>query len=458
MSNDFVLKKFSINKLRIKASKDELIEKGRERAKLIPIEKLCEFKGVRRDLVQMIKKQESTMIPELMAMRHQRMMSNAFSFLRGTAEVMETDLRQGNQSQIPVMICGDAHLNNFGFFASPERQLLFGLNDFDETRIGNWESDLKRLMVSIQLSGEINGYSQKEIDAVLIRSAKKYEKGIKYSSDLKILDRYYLSYNITDLLKQAQNDEQMTTLLNKIANRAPKHNSDKVVQKFTTEENGKLVFKENPPRARRISEKTYKDLLEAFDQYRQNVSPDIQAVLSNFKVSDIIRYSVGVGSFGTRCYLVLLTGKDNSHLVLQIKEAMPAKYDLLNLSVEEAKKQGFEEGQRVITGQRILQTFYDPFLGYTRTNDRSYYVRQFRDMKDAIDVTKLDLTNFCAYSELCCYILAVAHYQSPTAPMIYGYLDNTKKFSKNITTWTKLYSQQVHKDYDLFEKYLRGEE
>lgn len=281
MSNDFVLKKFSIQKLRIKASKDELIEKGRERAKLIPIEKLCEFKGVRRDLVQMIKKQESTMIPELMAMRHQRMMSNAFSFLRGTAEVMETDLRQGNQSQIPVMICGDAHLNNFGFFASPERQLLFGLNDFDETRIGNWESDLKRLMVSIQLSGEINGYSQKEIDAVLIRSAKKYEKGIKYSNDLKILDRYYLSYNITDLLKQAQNDEQMTTLLNKIANRAPKHNSDKVVQKFTTEENGKLVFKENPPRARRISEKTYKDLLEAFDQYRQNVSPDIQAVLSN---------------------------------------------------------------------------------------------------------------------------------------------------------------------------------
>lgn len=457
MADSFVLKKFKIDKLRLKANKEELIEKGRQQASVVSPEKLGQYIPVERDVVEMIKSQEDSMIPELVGLRHQRMMKNVFTFFRGTAGIMEYDLIHGVRSGIPVMTCGDAHLNNFGFFASPERQLLFGLNDFDEARIGNWESDLRRLMVSVQLTGEINGYDQASNEKILEKTANAYKNGINYSKDLKLLDRFYLSYNINDLMNLIADDEQMVKVLNKIANRAPRNNSDKVVKKFTEEVDGQLRFKENPPRARRISEKLYEQMLEAFDEYRLQLQPDMQVFLSNFSVSDIIRYSVGVGSFGTRCYLVLLTGKDGSNLVLQIKEALPSKYDLNSLSPEEAKKQGYEEGKRVITGQRILQTFYDPFLGTTKTGHRSYYVRQFRDMKDSIDATKLDEASFTAYSRLCAFILAVAHYQSPTAPMIVGYLSECKDFSKYMVTWAKSYAEQVHQDFETYKNYLQGE-
>lgn len=459
MTKNFALKKFKIDKLRLKVDKNELIEDGEKRAKDTPIDKISEYNPVKRDAVKMIKAQEATMIPELLPLRHERMMKNAFTFLRGTAGIMEYDILNGSkQSNIPVMICGDAHLNNFGFFASPERQLLFGLNDFDETRVDNWESDLKRLMVSAELIGELNGYDEEENHKILEKTADSYEKGIEYANGLELLDRHYLAYNIKDLLDLVSDDDQMTKVLEKIAKRAPKNNSDKVVKKFTEEKDGRVQFKENPPRARRIPQKAYDEMLTAFAQYCKNLSPDMQVLLSNFEVTDIIRYSVGVGSFGTRCYLVLLKGKDDSNLVLQIKEALPSKYDLLSLSVEEAKEQGYEEGRRVITGQRILQTFFDPFLGYTKTNDRSYYVRQFRDMKDSIDATKLDKESFTAYARLCGFILAVAHFQSPTAPMIYGYVEESKKFSKKMADWAQAYSKQVQQDYLAFQKYLRGEE
>lgn len=457
MSKDFLRKRFNIDKLRLKASKDELIEAGKKQAKKVPVNELGAFKPVERDAVEMIKTQEDTMIPELLPLRHQRMIANAFSFLRGTAGVMEYDLLHSTQSKIWVMICGDAHLNNFGFFASPERQLLFGLNDFDETRVGNWESDLKRLMVSAQLIGEINGYNPDNLYKILKNTAKAYEDGINDAAGQKLLDRFYASYSINDFFNTASDDKQLVKILKKIADKAPKNNSDKVVKKFTTEENGKLVFKENPPRARRISDQTYQELVSAMEEYQKKLSPDVKVLLSSFKLTDIIRYSVGVGSFGTRCYLVLLTGRDGSHLVLQIKEAMPSKYDLSNLSVAEAKQQGYEEGRRVITGQSILQTFYDPFLGYTEAGGRSYYVRQFRDMKDSIDTTRLDEESFEAYATLCAFILARAHCQSPTAAMIYGYLQESKQFDKCMANWAVAYSKQVEQDYEAFTKYLRGE-
>lgn len=457
MSKDFSLKKFKIDKLRINATKDELIEAGQKQAAKVPINEIGTYKPVKRDAVEMIKTQEDTMIPELLPLRHQRMTQNAFSFLRGTAGVMSYDLLHENQSQIKVMICGDAHLNNFGFFASPERQLLFGLNDFDETKIGNWESDLKRLMVSAKLIGEINGYDEKNLYNILKKTANSYATGIKDAADHKLLDRFYESYNINDLFDFVSDDKQLLKILKKIAEKAPKNNSDKVVRKFTTEVNGKLIFKENPPRARRISDETYHHLEKAMGDYQQRLAPDMQILLSNFKLTDIIRYSVGVGSFGTRCYLVLLTGKDDSHLVLQIKEALPSKYDLSSLSMAEAKLQGFEEGRRVIAGQSILQTFYDPFLGYTEADGRSYYVRQFRDMKDSIDSTKLDEESFTAYARMCAFILAKAHFQSPTAPLIYGYIHASDQFPKYMADWAVSYSKQVHEDYNSFQKYLRGE-
>lgn len=179
MDKSFILKKFKIDKLCIKVDKKQLIKKGEKRAQQIPIDKITEYHPVKRNAVKMICAQESHMIPQLLPLRHKRMMQNYFSFLRGTVEVMVYDfLHTGKQTNIPVMICGDAHLNNFGFFASPERDLLFGLNDFDEARVGNWEFDLKRLMVSADLAGEINGYSKHDVHKILKKTAKSYKKGL----------------------------------------------------------------------------------------------------------------------------------------------------------------------------------------------------------------------------------------------------------------------------------------
>lgn len=233
---EVTLKKFKIDRLRLEASKSELIEMGKKQARKVPVDQLGKYKSVDRDVVDMIKTQEDTMIPELLPLRHQRMMANAFSFLRGTAEVMEYDLLHGVQSNIPVMICGDAHLNNFGFFASPERQLLFGLNDFDETRVGNWESDLKRLMVSTKLLGEINGYKDDHVHDILKKTAESYAAGIEDAEHLKLLDRFYESYNINKFFEFASDDKQMVKILKKIAEKAPQNNSDKAVKKFTTME------------------------------------------------------------------------------------------------------------------------------------------------------------------------------------------------------------------------------
>ncbi|MGN1406872.1 DUF2252 domain-containing protein [Lactobacillus sp.] len=454
------LETFKIDQMFIGSSKEELIALGEKRREKYPISAISTFQPVDRDVVQLIKLTEEKMIPELLDMRHQRMMQNPFSYFRATAGIMERDLRQfpDNQSHIPVIICGDSHLTNFGFFASPERQLLFGLNDFDEARIGNWEFDLKRLLTSIALTGRINGYGQETIDQILQTAVHSYRRGIKYANTFSLLDLFNLSYNVEDLMKEMTDNEQMQRVLMKVANRAPKNNSDAVVKKLTEETPEGLRFKDNPPRARHLSEKQYKSLLEGLNEYQTNASEDVRVLLINYQVTDIIRYSVGVGSWGTRCYLVLLTGKDGSHLILQIKEALPLRYNLSALTVTESQEKGEGEGKRIITAQKVLQTYYDLFLGSMEADGRAFYVRQFRDMKDSIDPLKLDLESFSAYSNICAFILAIAHYQSPTAPMIYGYVHKQKDLDTGLAQWATAYADQMEKDYQAFGKYLLGDD
>ena len=455
------IESFKIDQLFIGDSKEDLIKLGKARRLTYPISAISTFNPVDRDVVHLIRLTEEKMIPELLGMRHERMMQNPFSYFRATAGIMEADLRAFDDclSHIPVIICGDSHLTNFGFFASPERQLLFGLNDFDEARIGNWEFDLKRLLTSIVLTGRINGFDQDAIKNVLRNSVHGYRRGIDYANSFDLLDLFYASYNINDLIEEMTESEQMKAVLKKVAQRAPKNNSDKVVKKFThLDADGQLRFNENPPRARRVSPGLYAQLLQGMGEYQQSVSDDVRVLLMSYQVTDIIRYSVGVDSWGTRCYLALLTGKDGSHLVLQIKEAMPLRYNLSALTVSESRSQEKDEGKRIITAQRVLQTHYDPFLGAMHVNGRSFYVRQFRDMKDSIDPLKLDLESFSAYCLICSFILAVAHYESPTAPMIYGYVHKQRDLDDGLASWALAYADQMERDYAAFSKYLQGED
>lgn len=450
---------FDLRRIQINKTKAELENTGKQQQKQVTSEMISTFIPVDRDPIKSILLTESNMIPELLPLRHQRMVANRFSFFRGTAELMEQDLKKQHQSGLPIIICGDAHVNNFGFYASPERKLLFGLNDFDESRIGNWESDLKRLLVSAELAGEENGFNKDSLYNLLQLTTKTYRHAIKSANKMKAPQRFYFSFayeNMGEAIEAlGDTSNQMQEVLDKILKKSQRSNSEQIIQKMATVNNqGNLVFRDNPPRARHLSAIRYQQIVLGFNRYKKQVSADVRVLLANFHISDIIRYSVGVGSFGTRCYLMLLTGNDNSHLVLQIKEAMPLRYNLLNLPVQQAIKNGGLADERIVTAQRVLQSSSDPFLGSTNFGGRSFYIRQFRDMKESINVNKLDFESFQLYCQTCAYLLAMAHFQSPTAPMIRGYLKRQKKLDKGLADWALQYVDQVTKDYDRFKDAL----
>ncbi|MGM9892388.1 DUF2252 domain-containing protein [Limosilactobacillus sp.] len=451
---------FDLKKLQLDKSKKELEETGQKRQAQVTSQQLATFVPVNRDPVAAIKMTESKMIPELLPLRHQRMLANRFSFFRGTAELMEQDLKQQYQSNIPTVISGDAHVNNFGFYASPERKLLFGLNDFDESRIGNWESDLKRFLVSAELAGEENGFDRDKLHDLLKLTTKTYRHAIKRANRLPLSEVFYYSFEINDMIDTisalGDGSDQMNYRLQKIFKKSQHSNSEEIIQKMgTINEEGDLVFRDNPPRAKHLGAILYQQLVAGYNFYRQNAREDIRVLLANFHITDIIRYSVGVGSFGTRCYLILLTGLDGSHLVLQVKEALPLRYNLLNLQVQEAVQRGMKAGRRIVTAQRVLQSSSDPFLASTRFGGRSYYVRQFRDMKESINVAKLDFDSFQLYCQVCALNLAMAHSQSPTSPMIRGYLKHQKALDAGLADWSLAYVEQVTKDYQAFLKAVK---
>lgn len=453
---------FDLKKIKINKSKAELEQTGKQRQKAVTSAELSTFVPVHRDPVADIEQTEAKMIPELLPLRHQRMLASRFAFFRGTAELMERDLKQQYQSMMPVVICGDAHVNNFGFYASPERKLLFGLNDFDEARIGNWESDVKRLLVSIELAGEENGFKKDDLYDLLQLTTKTYRHAIKSANKLPLSAVFYYSFEIHDMIENIHKlddddaPEQMEAVLQNIIKKSQNSNSEEIIRKMGTINNrGQLVFRDNPPRAKHLSDAEYQAVANGYEKYRENVRQDIKVYLANFHITDIIRYSVGVGSFGTRCFLLLLTGIDGSHLVLQVKEAMPLRYNLLQLQVQQAIANGLQAGRRIVTAQRVLQSSSDPFLASTRFGQRSYYVRQFRDMKESIKIEKLDFSSYRLYCQTCAFCLAMAHAQSPTSPMLRGYLRHQKVLDQGLADWALHYVDQVDQDYQAFKKHVQ---
>lgn len=449
----FDLKRISINR-----SKDELVRAGKQAQKETTSADLSTFTPVSRDPLQAIKQTELNMIKELLPLRHERMLASRFAFFRGTAELMEQDLKKQHQSNLPIVICGDAHVNNFGFYASPERKLLFGLNDFDEARIGNWESDLKRFLVSTELAGEENGFAKENLYQLLQLVTKTYRHAIRKANKMTIPEVFYYSFEIHDMINMiadlGDGSDQMNEVLQNIIKKSQHSNSEEIIRKLgTINQQGNLIFRDNPPRAKHLSDKQYQEVVQGYTTYRENVRQDVRIYLANFHITDIIRYSVGVGSFGTRCYLMLLTAIDGSHLVLQIKEAMPLRYNqLLTMQVQQAMRQGLNADRRIVTAQRVLQSTSDPFIASTNFGGRSFYVRQFRDMKASINLAKLDFKSYSLYCQTCALCLAMAHAQSPTSPMIRGYLRHQKSLDQGLADWSLQYVNQVDKDYQLFQE------
>jgi len=325
------------------------------------------------------------------------------------------------------------------------------LNDFDEAGVHPWEWDLRRLLVSVILAARNSDFKPKKVDALVHEASASYREAIKRMFNQTTLERFYRDNEVQSVLNFGGEPADTADFIADLVKKATKRNSEQVVRKFTwTNSQGERQFKDNAPRSVHIDKKTYQALKQGITQYLQTVRTDVALLLSQYEVTDIIRHSVGVGSFGSLCYLVLLTSTDGSHMVLQIKEALPTRK--VGSQSRQALTAAMEltEGQRIVSSQRILQSTSDVFLGYFQMADKSFYVRQFRDMKESIDIPTLSWGQFQAYANTCAMILAQAHAQSPTAAMIRGYIGSSTKFDDAMANWAETYVTQVEKDYQTF--------
>nr|WP_204123032.1 DUF2252 domain-containing protein [Lacticaseibacillus mingshuiensis] len=427
---------------------DALKAQGKALRDTIPAETLGERTLSGRDPVAYIEAIEQNLIQELMPQRHAKMAASPAAFFRGTAELMAYDLSHEPQSGIRVLSDGDAHLQNFGFYASAERNLLFDLNDFDEAAPNSFEFDLKRLATSVYLLGAQRHFDEAPMDDLVQNLVRTYRKALKHAFKEGALERFYASSNVEQLLA-ALPDEDDVEFVKRVMAKAQKQTNESVVAKYTERATAtRLRFKDAAPRSVHVEPGREIALMSGYLDYQKTTRADITLLLGQYHVSDIIRHSVGIGSFGTYCYLILLTGLGGSHLVLQVKEALPRRRELAPNNLAVTLDREVSEGQRIIAAQQILQKASDPFLGWFNLDGKSFYVRQFRDMKESINLDRLEWGQFEAYCRICAYLLAMAHAQSPTAAVADGYLNRDVDIA--IQGWAKDYLHQVVDDYAAF--------
>ena len=426
---------------------------GKALRKKVPRRALAELATRNRDALGILRHQNSTRVAELLPLRDERMSASPFAFYRGTAAHMADDLGAGPSTDISVASCGDAHVANFGFYASPQRTLVFDLNDFDEGAWAPWEWDLKRLVTSIVIAGQTSGRD----DAVTADAARaavlQYANALSRGGDDTPLARYYQHFDAEGGLTTGDKDSRK--VLRRAIAHAEKRTGEQAVRKLTTlQADGRLRFIEQPPTMTHVTPDVESALDASIEQYLVSARSDIQLLLANYALSDTVRRVVGVGSVGTRCYVSVFVDGNGSALLMQIKEAGRSVLSEYGGCAQPAPISDFVgrfgEGARVVALQRILQGVSDPFLGHFRAPTRDYYVRQFRDMKGGIEAETLDDGPFRGYAQACATVLARAHGQSPTAAQVVGYLGSGKVAAEAIVEWSYAYAALSGSDYRAF--------
>ncbi|WP_396667095.1 DUF2252 domain-containing protein [Microbacterium sp. R86528] len=435
---------------------------GQKQRKAVPRRSLGVLTDLpRRDAVAHLREQNADRVAELVPLRMQRMLANPFAFYRGTAALMAADLANAPSSNIPVAACGDAHITNFGFYASPERRLVFDLNDFDEAAIAPWEWDVKRLVTSVVIGGRHANYDDQLITVTADAAVRAYVSSLRASNSMSALERYFMHLN-SEFANQHMSKQGKRAAKAAIAS-AERRTGSRALERLTEHaEDGTLRFRDQPPTMKRISlddaqaaggsAHSDHEVGYLFRQYRESVPIDIDIVLSQYLPRDLARRVVGVGSVGTRCYLQLLVGADDDAIVLQIKEAGESVLSLHGLMKQpERLTRGVAthgHGFRVVGLQRILQAVSDPFLGYLGGPNRDYYVRQFHDMKGSIELEGLSYEAFHDYVLGCAAVLGRSHAQSFTAGRVVGYIGNPESASAAIVAWSRAYADLSMRDYE----------
>jgi uncharacterized protein (DUF2252 family) len=451
-------------------SAQERVARGKAARASVPRSRHAAFEPAadRPDPVDLLESQAATRVPELVPVRYGRMLASPFAFLRGGALVMASDLAGTPVSGIDAQLCGDAHLSNFGLFASPDRRLVFDLNDFDETLPGPWEWDVKRLAASIAVAGRMNGLSGAQRADVLRDAIGTYRSSMRTFAGMKNLEVFYARLDADDALDRLGDrvSQEIRKRFRKVLARAQTSDSVKALSKLTETVNGEPRIRSNPPLVQTLEELVPEDEVEAYRaglhgllrQYRTTLSRDRREALEGFRIVDFARRVGGVGSVGARAWIVLMLGRDaQDPLFLQFKEA---RASVLERYLRKSRYRN--HGQRVVSGQRLMQASSDIFLGWQRVLfpdgvQRDFYARQLKDWKGSFAVEGARPAGMVLYGRACGWTLARAHARSGDRIAIAAYLGNGDAFDRAIAEFAEAYADQTERDHAaLVEAVKRG--
>jgi uncharacterized protein (DUF2252 family) len=397
----------------------------------------------RPDPVGVLERQGRDRLPELLPIRYGRMAASPFSFLRGAAAVMAADLAAAPHTGLTVQLCGDAHLLNFGLYASPERALLFDLNDFDETFPGPFEWDVKRLAASVSVAARENGHSEPKVRRAALEAVAAYRAGIRRLAGLGELDVWYARIDAEQLLPLAGSARRRRRAESSLT-RAHRRTSLHALGKLTEMADGRRRIIHDPPLLEPAGASDTASLRKIFSDYRSTLSEERRLLLDRYRFVDAARKVVGIGSVGLRCFLVLLTGRDTDDpLFLQIKEARQSV-------LEDHLPSGpyVHPGHRVVAGQRLLQPASDIFLGWmSGPEGRAFYWRRLRDVKSFADVGGMHPADLAGYARLCGTALAQAHARSGDRIAIAGYLGGADTFDHAVADFALAYADRTADDH-----------
>ena len=382
-------------------------------------------------------------LAELIPIRYGRMLVSPFTFLRGSAALMADDLSRTMNTGIDVQACGDCHLLNFGAFATPERKLVFDINDFDETLPAPWEWDIKRLATSFVVAAQDNNINDETARLIAKSCVQSYRENLRQYSKMSPLDLWYKQLELAKYVENAPT-KKIRLYRENLIRQAESRVAEYLFPKITTEVDGKKRLIDQPPLIYHHEKNIYDvQIIEAIKDYRESLPHDRQVLFDRYQLQDIVVKVVGIGSVGTRCFVALFMTPDDEPLLLQVKEARASVLEPY-AGQSEYKK----HGERVVVGQRLTQSSTDVFLGWMLGPEgRNFYVRQLRDMKISFSLDRLTIARLKRYAKFCGEALARSHAKSGNAAMISGYLGKSDAFDEAVSRFSVKYAKQNEKDY-----------
>lgn len=427
-------------------SRRERFAIGKGLRERVPRRALADWRvpGDRRDPVELVRRSHEGRVAELVPVRVARMMTSPYGFLRGAAVVMAHDVAGLPATGITPVICGDAHLGNFGFYASPVGELVIDLNDFDEAHPGAWEWDLRRLVASIWVAGRESSATEEQCAAAVASCVAAYRAEVDLLAGQPLLLRSYNRLDV-DRLHETASDARLRAEILRAARRARTRTSDRALPRFTREHEGRRRIVDQPPLITRVPEPDSEQLAAALDDYLETLAPHWRRVLGGYTLVDLAHKVVGVGSVGLRAYVALLEGSDpDDVLFLQLKQA---RRSVLAPFVHGDSAWHAHQGQRVVEYQQALQTVSDPLLGWTTVGERRYYVRQFRNMKGTVPLDAIDAAALADYAGIVGRLLAKGHARTSGASMISGYAGRSDKLDRAMVRFARAYADQTEADH-----------